>query len=366
MTAIINPKKYPEFDPLVGVVDPNDILVLWRTATGRNLSITFQQLLDQLGGGGASNLGDLSDVTLVSLTNGQALVYDSVSATWKNKSLGVSDVSGLSTLLDNKVSKWEAWNADLTVLGVAYADNFVFSGVDPETGAGGAALWGLILGDITDQADLMTALLEATKISNAIVDADLIFEIIESGKSKGVVFEGVTDKFSIYVEEDGLEGAGPSDPKERSTWVFEFGDNDDAIPSIEDRILFRHLAIDGITKTDILEMRQGYANFKAPLLKDNRPIPELPVASAGSVISFDRTRTFGTKVSPITSAGLTEDNTDLTEVTQVIFHQAASLSVPVTWSKDVGSADYDPAKVAIIYVEAFSPTYKRYLITYDD
>ncbi|WBL43089.1 hypothetical protein PBT90_20390 [Algoriphagus halophytocola] len=53
-------------------------------------------------------------------------------------------------------------------------------------------------------------------------------------------------------------------------------------------------------------------------------------------------------------------------MTQVIFHQAASFNPPATWEKSTGSDDYDPAKINVIYVEAFSATYKRYIIDHDE
>lgn len=91
-----------------------------------------------------------------------------------------------------------------------------------------------------------------------------------------------------------------------------------------------------------------------------------PLASTGSVIEFDRPRTYNDPSSPNTNTTLTEDNTPFRPVTQVIFHQAASFAPPSTWELSTGSDDYDPAKINVIYVEAFSATYKRYIIDHDE
>ncbi|WBL42400.1 hypothetical protein PBT90_16815 [Algoriphagus halophytocola] len=91
-----------------------------------------------------------------------------------------------------------------------------------------------------------------------------------------------------------------------------------------------------------------------------------PEDSTGSVIEFDKPRTYNSLGSPNTNATLTEDNDPFRKVTQVIFHQAASFNPPATWEKSTGSDDYDPAKINVIYVEAFSATYKRYIIDHDE
>ena len=91
-----------------------------------------------------------------------------------------------------------------------------------------------------------------------------------------------------------------------------------------------------------------------------------PTSSIGNEIYFDRPRTYGSAVSPITSTTLTENNSNFRNVTQVIFHQAASFNPPATWQLSTGSDDYDPAKINVIYVEAFSATYKRYIIDHDE
>jgi hypothetical protein len=91
-----------------------------------------------------------------------------------------------------------------------------------------------------------------------------------------------------------------------------------------------------------------------------------PLASTGSVIQFDQPRTYNGNLAPNTNTVLTENNTPFRKVTQVIFHQAASFTPPSTWEKSTGSDAYDPAKVNIIYVEAFDASYKRYIIDHDE
>jgi hypothetical protein len=91
-----------------------------------------------------------------------------------------------------------------------------------------------------------------------------------------------------------------------------------------------------------------------------------PVDSTGSVVYFDKPRTYNSPGSPNTNATLTENNTPFRKVTQVIFHQASSFNPPSSWEKSTGSDDYDPAKINVIYVEAFSATYKRYIIDHDE
>ncbi len=91
-----------------------------------------------------------------------------------------------------------------------------------------------------------------------------------------------------------------------------------------------------------------------------------PLPSTGSVIKFDRPRTYGDPSAPITTATLTEDNANFRPVTQVIFLQAATFNPPATWEKSTGSDDYDPAKINVLYTEGFSATYKRYIIDHDE
>ncbi len=91
-----------------------------------------------------------------------------------------------------------------------------------------------------------------------------------------------------------------------------------------------------------------------------------PLASTGSIIQFDRPRTYNGNLAPNTNTVLTENNSPFRTVTQVIFHQAASFTPPSTWKKSTGSDDYDPSKVNIIYLEAFDPAYKRYIIDHDE
>ena len=49
-----------------------------------NASSNVTIALDAGGGGGSSTLAGLSDVTVTSASNGQALVYNSTSSKWEN------------------------------------------------------------------------------------------------------------------------------------------------------------------------------------------------------------------------------------------------------------------------------------------
>ncbi len=53
--------------------------------------------IEVAGGGGPSTLDGLSDVTIVSPANGQAVVYDSVDSRWENRALTASDVGASAT-----------------------------------------------------------------------------------------------------------------------------------------------------------------------------------------------------------------------------------------------------------------------------
>lgn len=89
--------------------------------------------------------------------------------------------------------------------------------------------------------------------------------------------------------------------------------------------------------------------------------------TTGTVIKFDRPRTYGDNLTPLTDEVLTDDDTRFRRVLrQVIFHQAASFTPPSTWVKSTRSDDYDPDRLNIIYVESFSDTYKRYKIEHDN
>lgn len=90
-----------------------------------------------------------------------------------------------------------------------------------------------------------------------------------------------------------------------------------------------------------------------------------PRDSASTEIDFTTPKTYGTKAAPLTATTLTETNVGAQRVTQVIFQQGASLTVPGTWVKGVNSGDHDTVNVNIIYVEHFSDTYKRYTIDQD-
>lgn len=200
---------------------------------------------------------------------------------------------------------------------------------------------------------------------------DIIFPIVEQGRSKGVKWIGGTDQFSIYVEEVGTTPGGGGN-FEKCNWIFEFSDNDESIPEIEDKIIFRRRAVDGITLIDILEIASGGVNSFLALKQAGINVVLPPVASSGSVIYFDKQRTYGSKAAPITFDTLTISNTGPGGIetpgqfVQVIFHQAASLTINDLYiEEDENSADYDPARVAVIYIEWFSATYRRYIVTYD-
>ena len=57
------------------------------------------------GGGGATSLSGLDDVSLASIQNNQALMYDSATSKWKNKTIAISNVDGLQSELNAKASK---------------------------------------------------------------------------------------------------------------------------------------------------------------------------------------------------------------------------------------------------------------------
>lgn len=320
-------------------------------------------------------------------------------------------------------------------------------------------------------------------------NSDIVFPIVERGTSKGVFWKGVTDKFGLYVVEEGAVQGGAG-YYEKSTFVIEFGDNDSEVPEIEDRILIVQRAVNGVDLTPILEIKKAAIDALVPLLQNGVPIAggtvimtpeqirdalatltgenrldvvsikgipvlrtaeqtrdllqtltgenrldaasiknlpatltaeqvrdllagltgenrldsaaiknlpvlrtaeqtrdllqtltglnrldaaaikniplERPIQTSGSVISFDVPRTYSTMASPLTATTLTINNTGATAVTQTIFHQAASLTISdANCFEAEGSEDYDPARVAIIYIEYYSNDYKRYIITYD-
>jgi hypothetical protein len=88
----------------------------------------------------------------------------------------------------------------------------------------------------------------------------------------------------------------------------------------------------------------------------------VPFDSTGSVIFFDRVRTYGSAASPITATTLTEDNTGSKKVVQKIYHQAASFTPPATWQKLSSSLSYLGGSLNVIYVEHVTNTLKEYTI----
>lgn len=104
------------------------VSVTQRTSTGTNIAdITVDGITTQLfapTSGGASSLSGLSDVNVASVTDGQALIYDSTSNKWVNETLNiVDDINDLNdvaissatngqVLTYNSTSgKWENANA---------------------------------------------------------------------------------------------------------------------------------------------------------------------------------------------------------------------------------------------------------------
>lgn len=108
---------------------------------------------------------------------------------------------------------------------------------------------------------------------------DIIFPIVERGRSKGVKWQGATDRFSIYVEETGTTPGG-SGAYEKCNWVFEFSDNDNSIPEIEDELTFRYRATDGITVVDVLKLKANQVNAFLPILQNGKPIIPLDIVYA--------------------------------------------------------------------------------------
>lgn len=93
--------------------------------------------------------------------------------------------------------------------------------------------------------------------------------------------------------------------------------------------------------------------------------PLYPKGSTGSEIFFDKPRTYGTNLSPITANTLTDNDTGAKQPIQQIYHQAASLTVPASWVKLASSADYEAGSVNIIFVQRERSDRKIYSITKD-
>lgn len=91
----------------------------------------------------------------------------------------------------------------------------------------------------------------------------------------------------------------------------------------------------------------------------------IPIDSTGSEIVFDRPRTYGTDEVPINITTLTDNDTGAKKFIQKIYHNAASLAVPITWVKLNSSADYVPGVLNIIFVEYARAGRKEYVITQD-
>lgn len=83
------------------------------TITDKNGSYDTPNLKGSGGGSGASALSDLTDIDLENLANGQALVYNSVTAKWENVSLSIpanlddlADVT-ITTAASGQYLKWD-------------------------------------------------------------------------------------------------------------------------------------------------------------------------------------------------------------------------------------------------------------------
>lgn len=82
------------FSPTITVkTSTSDTYIL--TITDANGSYDTPNLKGS-GGGSASNLSDLSDVSLSELAQGNILVYDSTESKWKNTALKLSDLADVS------------------------------------------------------------------------------------------------------------------------------------------------------------------------------------------------------------------------------------------------------------------------------
>ena len=83
------------FSPTITVkTSTSDTYIL--TITDANGSYDTPNLKGSGGGGSASNLSDLDDVSLSELAQGNILVYDSTEAKWKNTVLKLSDLADVS------------------------------------------------------------------------------------------------------------------------------------------------------------------------------------------------------------------------------------------------------------------------------
>lgn len=85
------------------------------TITDKNGSYDTPNLKDSGGGGGASEMSDLTDVDLTNLANGSALIYDSEAAKWEATDLTLSNITDidLTGIQDGQVLVWDAEHSKL-------------------------------------------------------------------------------------------------------------------------------------------------------------------------------------------------------------------------------------------------------------
>lgn len=182
-------------------------------------------------GAGASDLDGLTDVTVVTPMNGQSLVYDSLSAKWKNllltaadvgaspashtHSVEIDDVFGLEAILDDK----QPLDSDLTAIaGLAPADNDVLQRI--------AGVWanrtlsqlktslslskndvGLSEVDNTSDVDKPVSTAQATAIAERILPPRILRVKDKSKEGAGNTYDlpNTSDAWALF------GGAGPSE-----------------------------------------------------------------------------------------------------------------------------------------------------------
>lgn len=101
--------------PVEGGIPADAAMVLTDPAQGNAIVYDGDKWVCGEGGGGAESLGDLSDVAISSAANKQALVYESSSSKWKNKTISLNDLSdvvasgagdGFTLYYDASTMKW--------------------------------------------------------------------------------------------------------------------------------------------------------------------------------------------------------------------------------------------------------------------
>ena len=131
--TLIDPRTYPQFDPLAGLMNNADLLLIWRDASGRNLKITYDQLRSQLAteltqSQGDISLQDLSNVQIVNLVTGATAIYDSASQTFRVRRLSVTDIQGLQEQLDDLADNLPVTHSPVTVSNQGQANGLSVGG----------------------------------------------------------------------------------------------------------------------------------------------------------------------------------------------------------------------------------------------